>query len=249
MGYKDDSKMPLIGEKDDNSGAYLDLFSKAADKIGYKLKVERISKKRLYAMIEKGEIDFYPGASFSEDRVPYMCFLKNGMKTKEVVLTKKGVPEIKDFSKVSGTLLADLGGSKTKFGEKYKGIKVYEAASLNFEQAINLLKADRANFYIADIEEVDYYKKLKGLKSYEDIGITVHNNPFGNLMPMYMGFSMYSKLFKIEDNSKYDKSKPMDYENTPKTASKDCIAYKFYEALMQLEKSGETKKIYNKHFK
>lgn len=249
MGYKDDAKKPLIGDMDDNSGAYQELFSKAAEMIGYKLHIVRFPKKRLYSMFEKGDLDFYPGASFSEKRSAYMNFLNNGLETKEVLLTRNNMDEITDISKVSGTLIADLGGSKSNFNAKYPNILVQEVASIDFEQALQMLKLNRGDFYIADIEEVDYYQKSKGLKTFNDIGIRVHYNAFGDFIPMYMGFSMKSKQFKAKDNPRYDKSKPLDYENTPKTVSEDCVAYKFHEALMKLKESGETKKIYNKYFK
>ncbi|MFZ5570288.1 MAG: substrate-binding periplasmic protein [Thermodesulfobacteriota bacterium] len=249
MGYKDDSKKPLIGDPGDDSGLYQELFSKAAAMIGYKLRIERLPKKRLYAKFEKGELDFYPGASFSEERAMYMCFLDNGLKTKEVLITRSDLPEIRDISTVAGKLLADLGGSKSDFNKKYNKIQVVEVASLELERAIEMLKAGRADFYIADIEEVDYYQKSKGLKSYEDIGMKVHYQAFGDFIPMYMGFSMNSKLFKAKANPRYDSSKPLDYENTPKTVAEDCVAHQFQAALLKLKASGETQKLYDAYFK
>jgi ABC-type amino acid transport substrate-binding protein len=249
LGYKDDSKMPLIGEMGNDSGAYQELFSKAAEMIGYKLKIVRLPKKRLYQEIEAGTVDFYPGASFSEERAAYMCFLDNGFQTKEILITKKGVKNITDFSKVSGILLVDIGGSKENFDQVYKNIKLNKVGSLAFEQALEIIVSGRSDFYIADIEEIEYYQKLKGFKSYEDIGLTIHYNTFGDYQPMYMGFSMNSKLFKAADNPKYNKANPLSYTNTPKTAAAGCVAYQFYEALMKLKKSGETAKIHDKYFK
>jgi hypothetical protein len=68
LGYKEGSKPPYIGNKNDNSGAYRELFSKAAEMIGLSLEIVRLPKKRVYHHLKEGDIDFYPSSGFSEKR-------------------------------------------------------------------------------------------------------------------------------------------------------------------------------------
>lgn len=247
MGFKDESKLPLIGNVDDNTGVFQELFSKSAEMIGYRLKIVRMPKKRLYLKLKTGEIDFYPSSSFSEERATYLAFLKNGLETKEVLITRPNISNVRHFSDLFGIMLADLGGSKSNFSDKYQDITVLEVSSLSFEQAVDILQRARADFYIADIEEVENYRKSMGLTNFKDIGLTVHYDFFGDMMPMYMGFSMNSPLVRVTDNPRYQNDQPMDYENTATIISEDCIAYQFFKALMQLKENGETQKLYDSY--
>lgn len=74
MVYKEGGKLPLIAKMPDNTGAYMELFSKAAKKIGCKIVISRMPKKRLHQKLGTGDLDFYPGASFSKKRSIFAVF-------------------------------------------------------------------------------------------------------------------------------------------------------------------------------
>lgn len=249
MAYKDDSKQPLIGDIKDNSGMYQELFAKAAKMIGAELKIVRLPKKRVHADLEEGKADFYPGTSFSEDRAKYLDFMDNGMSTKEVCLTRADHAEIKDLKDFKGTVLAELGGSKEKYNEKYPNMKVDIFTKLPMETAEKALIAKRGDMFIADIEEVDYYLKTKKVKSYADLGLKVHGLCRGDFEPMYVGFSIKSPHYKSQPNPKYDASKPLSPSNLPTVTAPGSVAFEFAQALKKLKESGETQAMYNKYFK
>jgi hypothetical protein len=250
MGYKDISKMPLIGEKNDNFGLYFDLFSKAAKKIGYKLKIKRYPKKRIHSGLKDGTIDFYPGSSFSQKRAEYLYYLPNGLSTKEVLVSIMSQPEISDMNKVKGTLIVERGSSKLDWDKIYTDLKIIELSELSMEKVIKALKYNRGDFYIADIEVVDYYKKLNNLNKYSDINIKIHNMSINkDFVPMYLGFSRKSKLFSEKKNLEYDKHKLTFIDNFPTIIDKNSVAYKFFVALDELKKEKITNKLYGKYFK
>lgn len=154
MGYKDKSKLPLIADKTDDSGLYKELFSRAAEKIGYELKIIRIPKARVHKGLKDGTIDFYPGASFSTKRGKYLYYLPNGLTTKEVVVTLADRPELNSISDMKGKLLVEIGSSKAEW--KYPGLKTTQINRLPMDTVIKALKGGRGDFYIADIEVIDY---------------------------------------------------------------------------------------------
>lgn len=250
MGYKDREKMPLIGNEFDNKGLYYELFTKAAHNIGYKIDIERFPKKRLHFRFKKGVTDFYPGASFSLKRGEYLYYLPNGLETKEVLVTLDSPKEYKSLDELKGKLLIELGSSKSEITKKYPKIKTVQKTTLSMQSVINALQNKIADFYIADIEVVDYYKKQEGFYSYKNIGIKIHYNTINKeFIPMYLGFSRKSPLFSEGSNPYFDKTKGISIDNFPTKISKDCVAYKLYNSLMDLKKEGETKRLYNKYFK
>ncbi len=250
MGYKDKSKPPLIGEKNDNSGLYKDLFEKAANQMGCKLKIVRQPKKRIHIGLKNGSIDFYPGASFSKKRAEYLFYLPNGLQTKEVLLSLNNHTEINDISKVKGRLIIELGSSKINWDIKYPGLQIIQMGKLPIDKVIIILKKGRGDFFIGDIEPVDYYKKISNINKYTDIGIKVHHNAISNeYIAMNLGFSRKSPLFKEEPNPNFDPPMPIALDNIPTKINEECVAYKFYLELVKLKGSGETQKIYDKYFK
>ena len=250
MGYKDREKMPLIGSEFDNRGLYLDLFTKAAHKIGYKLDIVRYPKKRLHYRLKKGLSDFYPGTSFSLERSEYLYYLPNGLETKEVLVTLDTPKEYKSLDELEGTLLIELGSSKSDISKRYPKLTTIQKTSLPMQSVINALHSGIADFYIADIEVVDYYRKQKKFFDYKNIGIKIHYNIISKeFVPMYLGFSRKSKLFKEIPNPGFDKNKGISIDNFPVKISKKCIAYKLYESLMDMKQKGETRLLYGRHFR
>ncbi|MAY42428.1 MULTISPECIES: transporter substrate-binding domain-containing protein [unclassified Neptuniibacter] len=250
MGYKAIAKPPLIGDARDNSGLYVDLFSKAAEKIGYRLQTVRIPKKRLHKELALGNIDFYPGSSFSTDRAKYLYYLPNGLLTKEVLVSLDSIPEISDMEEAEGTLIIELGSSKSEWDDIYPKISLTQMSKLSMESVIRALKVGRGDFYIADIEIVDDYKRRNGINRFADIGIRIHHNAINReSIPMYMGFARNSLLFSERPNLEYDPGVRVSISNFTSIVNKESVAYRFSEALLQLQKQGDTQRLYDLYFK
>lgn len=246
MGYPEKNKYPLIGELHNNNGLYKELFGKAAKNIGFKLKIVRLPKKRVHRGLKEGSIDFYPGSSFSEERASYLYFLPNGLKTKEVLLSLKHFKEIDDIADAKGSLLVELGSSKKDWDKIYPNLTILQMGILPIEKAITALEKRRGDFYIADIEPVLYYKKIV---DFSKLGIKIHYNAINDkFIPMNLGFSRKSPLFKEQKNPNFNPSKPISLTNFPTIISKNSIAYKLHMELMKMQKNGEIKKIYEKYF-
>lgn len=250
MGYKAIAKPPLIGDARDNSGLYVDLFSKAAEKIGYRLQTVRIPKKRLHKELALGNVDFYPGSSFSTDRAKYLYYLPNGLLTKEVLVSLDSMPEISDMEEAEGTLITELGSSKSEWDDIYPKISLTQMSKLSMESVIRALRVGRGDFYIADIEIVDDYKRRNGISRFADIGIRIHHNAINReFIPMYMGFARNSLLFSERPNLEYDPDVRVSISNFTSIVNKESVAYRFSEALLQLQKQGDTQRLYDLYFK
>jgi len=250
MGYKDKAKMPLINVLGDNSGVYQALFSAAAKKAGKILKIVRQPKKRIHAGFKDGSLDFYPGASFSKKRAAYLYYIPNGLMTKEVLITQDSQAEITDMSQVKGRLIVESGSSKAEWDKQYPSLRIVQMTKLPIEIAVQALQSNRGDFYVADIEAVDFYQKWENLRSYKDIGLKVHHNAINKkFVPMYLGFSRKSSLFSEIVNPDYDESKGISIDNFPSIISKNSFAHRLMQSLNEMKESGETQAIYDKYFK
>jgi len=250
MAYKEGAKMPLIAKSPDNSGAYLELFSRASQEIGCVLKVQRYPKKRLHIMLGEGNLDFYPGASFSNERAKYLYYIPNGFETAEYAITSLEVLKIKDYADIKAKKLVwfmELGSSKKELARKY-GITINQTGTVDIDKARKMIILGRAAIIAQDKEPVDYYLKKNKLTSYESIGLKIHKDLFGGLQPMYMGFSRSSPHFKESPNPNHDPNQPISPDNFPTIIDSSCVAFKLGKALKGLSDSGETSKIYNRYF-
>ena len=250
MTYKDGGKPPLIAAMPDNNGAYIDLFTKAADKIGCSLNLVRHPKKRLHKMLAQGKLDFYPGASFSKKRSAYLYYFANGFETGMIGMTLDNVGEITELQQLkplNPVWIMEIGGSK-KTMAKELGIQVHEMKNISIDTAIKMLTHKRGGFYLADKEPVDYYLKESGSSSYEKLGIKLHRNCCGGLQPMYMGFSRFSPHFAEKPNPDYDPTEKLSPDNFPTMVDENCVAARLGAALLELRDSGESQKIYDNHF-
>lgn len=250
MGYKEGSKPPYIGDTGDNSGAYQELFTQAATLIGYQLDIIRLPKKRIYQQLEKGEIDFYPSSGFSVQREAYLYWFKNGFVSKQALLSNKIDTEITDFREAEGILLAPLGSSVEKYANYNYRISVQKMGVLPIDKAVLALKLGRGDFYIYDIDILDYYLKRQNLMRFEEISLRVHPDAIQKeFSSLHAAFSNKSKYFKAVANPQYKDNQKGSFTNQKLVPSSDSVAYAFEEALRKLQTSGETNLIYNKYFK
>ncbi len=251
MVYKDGGKEPLIKAKPKHDGVYFDLFSKAAKKIGCQLQVSRYPKKRLHEMLKEGNLDFYPGASFSKKRAKYLFYIPNGLDTGEYGVTNTAVTNLSsydDLTKYNATWLMEIGSSKQDLADKFS-IKIQTRKHFDLEfvsKYVNRSK-DRNYFYVADKEIVDYFLQKSG-RTLADAGLKVHKDCCGGDQPMYLGFSRFSKNLNEMPNPNYNKSMAIGPNNFPTMLNKSSVAYKLAQALSEMRGSGETSAIYKKWF-
>ena len=79
--------------------------------------------------------------------------------------------------------------------------------------------------------------------------LKIHPNCCGGLKPLYLGFSRRSAHLKEEKNSSFDNLQQVSKDNFPTLLATGSVAYKFSQALKEMQASGETIKLYNKYYK
>lgn len=241
MGYKTKNKEPYILKN--NSGLYKELYKKAANDIGCKLKIKREPKKRVLADIKRGTIDFYPGFNFSVKRAKVVHYIANGLPKGFTAITRVEVNNLtnkSDIKKQNLKNITELGGADLLKDLHLKTVKVSE---LNLKKAVAMIQRKRADIYVYNKSQIDFY-----IKKYKPKGIKSHPNLYKNMESLYMGFSKKSKYIKEIENKQYDKNKAISLKNYPYILSKDCIAYQFKQSLKNLKDSGYTDKLYKKYF-
>lgn len=252
MVYKEGEKLPLIEEKPSDAGLYRDLFQAAATRIGCKLVIQRFPKKRLHMMLSEGKLDFYPGASFSEDRAAYLYYVPNGLETGEYGVTNVDAPTINSYEELKqrdAVWLMEIGSSKTELA-KTLGVTAQTRSYLDIDLMRQFIERspNKLFFYVADKELVDYYPKKTGYTSLKAAGLRVHKLCCGGEQPMYMGFSRLSPHYKDEKNPNYDPAQPLSPDNFPVRLAKNSVVYKLGEALQALQKEGNTAEFYKRWF-
>lgn len=251
MVYKEGGKEPLIKQMPNDEGIYKDLFTEAAARIGCKLEISRLPKRRLMRMLKSGESDFYPGSSFSNQRATYLYYVPNGLMTAEYGITNKGIPELKsyeDLKKYSITWLLENESSKFEKAEQYR-VMTSERDYLNlvFVSKYITRTKDSNYFYVADKEIVDYFPQRVG-KSLDELGLKVHKECCGGIKAMYLGFSKKSPHYGEIKNIAYDHARLLSPENSPVLMHPDSIVYKLGKALLDMEKEGRADDIYQRWF-
>ena len=250
MGYKESAKEPLINAGNDNSGAYLALFSMAAKQIGCSLEIIRLPKKRLHKMFAQGSLDFYPGASFSLAREKYLFYIANGFSTSEYGISDVSMPEISSYRQLTTNKtiwLQEIGSSKADIAKRLN-IETITINKLTMDISRRILVRHKNTFAVIDREIHDYYLKANQLTSIKEIGLKLHRHCCGNEKPMYLGFSKYSVHFKQKVNPDYQPEEPLSPTNSTAILHKNSIAYLFSEALKQLQETGVTDRVYQKYF-
>lgn len=243
MGYRTTARLPNIEAKPSNKGVYQDLYTEAAKRIGCKLEIHRLPKKRVLRDLGRGTLDFYPGLTFTEDRSLYILFFANGLPSADIGLTRVEVPEIKSFYDLKGkTVLRAYGGSSVD-ADKY-GVTLKTPPELSFEKAIEYILNKNADFYEDEIGTLSYYLKshprAKELK--------FHLNCCGGLTELTVGFSRASPHLKEEVNPDYDPKKELAYNNFPKRLAERSTAYRFQKALNELKEEGFTNNLFQQYY-
>lgn len=243
MGYRMNERLPLIHAAPENSGLYKELYNLAAKEVSCGLKIVRFPKNRILRMMIKGEVDFYPGFNFTEERASYAYYFDNGLPGGgDVGISRASLPEITNLGDLTGRIvLESLGGPD--YYSQLNDVRVRRPPDLTLDKAVDIIRKKAADFYIYNRITIEYF-----LKSQEVTDIKIHQNCCGGSMPLYMAFSRHSPHFKEVVNQNYDPTKLMSIENFPTTVSKTTIAYKFFQALNRLANTGGTGSLAEKYY-
>lgn len=242
MVYREAEKLPYIHAAPSNEGLYQAVFTEAAKKIGLKFQIKRLPKKRAYFQLENGYADFYPGASFAQEREYFGYFIDNGMTLKGSALLYRGDLNISDVSEIRDyTLLYNMGGT-TSFYE-YIGVDLAsnylrEVPYLDIEKAIKILQKKQADFYAYDVTAVNNYLKAHDVKGLKELSVPLE----GKVDHLF--FSKRSHFYREKLNPSYDPSKELTINNLPYTLDENSIAYKFQQAIKSMQVSGEIERLY-----
>lgn len=243
MGYKDGAKGNLIGPPGDDTGAYQDLFTEASKRLGCTLRIIRLPKSRLHERLKEGSIDFYPGASFSEERASYLYYLENGFETGEVGVSRQQQPIIKSLEDLQGLkLLAEVGTSKAYLADY--GVELVQTSTLTFDHVTKMLTRRRADFYVADIEFLNGYLARHEKDQLEKLGLMIHPNCCGGRQPMYAAFSIKSPLFSGAANNAFRKDQPLSPLNQQIIPKRNNLVEKLAKILADMKSEGLSAQIY-----
>jgi ABC-type amino acid transport substrate-binding protein len=243
MGYKNKKKEPYISMT--NEGLYKELYSLASQKIGCSLKIVRNSKKRVVMGLENGSVDFYPGFKITTKRAKFIHFISNELPYGLTLMARDGLGKIKsnqDIIDKKLRLLVELGGANY-FGTDIDKINKIETTGLNLEKAVKLIQAKRADVYMYNQSQIDYY-----FKKYNPNGIKRYKNFTGSDKTLLAGVSLKSKYIKTMPNPNYDKNKKTTIDNMPTIIDEKCKIAQFAKALKELKADGTTDRLYNKYF-
>ncbi|MGL1891390.1 MAG: hypothetical protein OCD02_07150 [Spirochaetaceae bacterium] len=251
--YKETGKVPYMQKAPDNSGLYLDLMSRAAEKIGFEIDVIRLPKQRTYKMLELGDADLYASGEFRDYRSNFLFYFSNGLYREEIFygLTTSDIPEllsISDINRYNLTWEFELGNSWPILAKRYN-VKYHQIKDGNvIDKAILLLKAGRPLFFRFTIEEIEEYLKSNNLDSLGSLGIKIHQN-LGDKhqAPLYASFSRFSKYYKEQKNIKFNSDKRLGVDNFPVELVPGSIPYKLQSSLLEMIESGEVELLIKKY--
>lgn len=241
MVYRPTTKSPYIEAAPSNKGIYQSVFTEAAKRIGCRLVIKRLPKKRAYKHLERGDVDFYPGASFNDKREKIGFFIDNCMMLNGVSLLYREGITIRSAKDVVGyTLLRNI-GSTTSFyryvGVDIKKNSVREAPRLSIERVIKILQAGYADVFAYDADAVEAYLKKNRVEGVNSLRIPIE------IRKDYLIFSKKSKHYKESPNNSYDPSRPPGITNLPYRLDDACIAARFSKAIKEMSASGRIDQI------
>jgi hypothetical protein len=238
-------------EAPDNRGAFADIYTHAANAIGCTLKIVRYSKRRVHKLLQRGSVDFYPGASYSIERAKYLHFSEIGLMSAEYGLTPLNVVDIQHYKQVKALnliWLMELGSSKREIADRLD-IKVDQTQNLTIEKLIRYFETRDANFYVIDKELIDLFVLNKPPGYLKSLGLKLHKKCCGGVMPMYAGISKKSKHFINSNVSELDFSKDASKVNQTSAMHHSNVLHLLIKELRRMQREGLTEKIYLEHLR
>ncbi|MBN1970884.1 MAG: transporter substrate-binding domain-containing protein [Candidatus Delongbacteria bacterium] len=244
MGYRTTEKLPYIGEEPDDSGYFQDLYSEVARRIGCKLEIVRLPKKRVLESLKDGDIDFYPGFSFSDERAEYSYWISTGRKQRDIAISLEDLHDLKEEKDLLGLIQLVALGNPDYLSEFDRTRFIQNVVpEMDLERAVLLLNLKRADFYIYEEDAVKYFIKIKNIKN-----LKLHTELIAKFDFESAGFSRRSKIFEAVPNLFYDSSKPLSRLNLPENPKVGSIVYRFEKEINKMILEGEVTRIYKKYF-
>ncbi|MGW7675072.1 substrate-binding periplasmic protein [Shewanella sp. S23-S33] len=244
MGYRTSERLPFIGDESNNTGFYHELYQAAANKIGCKLNVVRAPKLRILRDLKLGNIDFYPGLNFTEERAQYAHFIPNGLSQRAIGISRAGAADIRSIEQLAHnemTLLIAPGSYD--FGGLPDKIKVRKPPELTVPKALDYLLSNQGDFFIYDQTTLYYY-----LKNRDQSQFKLHYHYSELPQEMYLGFSKKSRHYRGKHNPNYRADIPISPDNSPTVLTPDSKVFEFAKALAAMDSHGETQRLYSKYF-
>lgn len=246
MGYRTNAKPPFISAAPDHSGLYQDLYTEAAERINCRLKIERYPKARVLYLMRTGEVDFYPGLSFSEKRSEYLAFLPNGLKDGYIGLTRKYEKDIHSLQDVADRKLVMVVsfGSYDLNAEQF-GINVRRPYDFNLARLVDLILVGQADFHAYNLLAVKYFLQMNPEKSEQ---LKVHEHCCAEPRSMFFSFSKNSDKISVSDNPDYQPDQPFSATNNPVRVKPESIAWQLFLALESMREDGRFQQILDRYF-
>ena len=244
MAYPERERNPFIAEKPADDGAYKEIFSTAADRIGMQLKIVRLPKKRIFQYMLDHKVDFYPG-SYSTERDGLMNWIDFGLKLKYICLSRPDVAPIHGLENAPPLrLIHEIGDSMSRINETYPNITpVVLGPRIDMPQAIRLLTGKRGDLYMIFKPVFLHFMQSNNYSSVETFGLRYHEDCAGFSSQVLVGFSVYSRYYREEVNPNFNASMGKSATNQPMRISPGSLAGKFEEALHKMNESGEVQRI------
>ncbi|MDP2561920.1 hypothetical protein [Psychrobium sp. 1_MG-2023] len=253
MTFKTGDKYPLMFEAPENSGVFFDVYTEAARRIGCKLIITRLPKQRIHEALKKGDLDFYPAASFSEKRAEYLHYIEVGITTKEYGLSSTKIPAIKNLSQLKEYpnlfWLMEANSSKSELAAAL-GIKTQQINYMNIEKFIKFVnqRPKYEYFYIADKEIFDTFLVNHKVTDLISHGLRTHTNCCGKAKPMFLGFSKRSKHYRAIANEAFNDKENVSATNQVSKLTTNSLVHRLAVALQNMKQEGVTEEIYNKWY-
>lgn len=251
--YKDSGKPPYMAVAPDSSGLYLDMMTRACEKVGFGLKVLRLPKKRTYSLLETGRADLYASAQFRDYRSKFLYYMPNGLFRYEEFwgLTATDIPRISSISDITQydlLFMVERGSSWPRKAQRH-GVPYEEISRLAVADAVTAIRSGRPFFYSLNREKIEAYMAEQGLASLESVGVRIHTECCeDNAAPLYTNFSRNSPHYAEEPNPNYDRQRPLSAENFPYRLVPGSVPYRLQEALREMRDSGETAALVRQYF-
>ena len=246
MGYRTNAKPPFINAAPDNSGLYKDLYSEALRRINCRLRIERFPKARVFFLMKKGEIDFYPGLSFSEQRSTFLAFLPNGLEDGYIGLTRNTEAEITSLNQVAARRLIMVVsfGSHDLNAEQYD-INIRRPYDFDLSQLVDLILAGQADFHAYNLLAVKHFLKENPDKAKM---LKVHEHCCDEPEDMFLAFSKSSQHIVMRINPEYHSGEPLEVSNTPDRVGTDSIGWRLFRSLEEMKRDGSFARIFRQYF-
>ena len=243
MGYPEREKEPYIAESPNNAGIYNDLFSRAAKRIGFTLRIVRPPKKRLFDAMRRGEVDFYPG-SFEKERIPIITWAEYGIATKEICLSRIDMPLLNSLKNTPPLhVITELGSSKESINQIYPNLHAeILGGRVDIPIAIDALQGRRGDLFITEENSLRYYLERKNI-DLTKLGLRLHENCIPQVSRLLIGLSRRSEKYAEMSNPNFKPKEAFTMSNLPQLISPTSTLGKFIKALIDLKNSGETHKI------